>query len=90
MLFKSYVNEGHERFASNIHNDETKMPRLRDLRRSTDHKVIGGVCAGIAEWLEWKATTVRLLFVVGSFVPIIPGFVAYLILWVILPKKRHQ
>jgi phage shock protein C len=66
------------------------MPHLRDLKRSMDHKVIGGVCAGIAEWLEWKASTVRILFVVGSFVPIIPGFVVYLILWAILPKKLRQ
>ena len=66
------------------------MPQLRDLRLSTEHKVIGGVCAGIAEWLEWKRTTVRILFVIGSFVPIIPGFVVYLVLWVILPKKRNR
>ena len=66
------------------------MPRLQDLQRSMDHKVIGGVCAGIAEWLGWNATTIRILFVVGSFVPVIPGFVVYLILWVILPKQRHQ
>jgi phage shock protein C len=63
------------------------MPRLRDLKRSRDHKVIGRVCGGIAEWFGWKATTVRILFVVGSFVPIMPGFVVYLIFWIILPKK---
>ena len=64
------------------------MPRLRDLKLSTEHKVIGGVCAGIAEWLEWKRITVRIIFVIGSFVPIIPGFVVYLVLWLILPRKR--
>lgn len=74
----------------NVHSDPSQMPRLGDLRRSTDHKVIAGVCAGIAEWLGWKATTVRILFVVGSFVPIIPGFVVYLVLWAVLPMKRLQ
>ena len=63
------------------------MPRLRELQRSREHKVISGVCGGIAEWLEWNPATVRILFIVGSFVPIIPGFVVYLILWLILPKK---
>ena len=63
------------------------MPLLKDLRRSTENKVIAGVCAGLAEWLGWKASTVRILFVVGSFLPVIPGFVVYLILWVIVPRK---
>jgi len=42
---------------------------------------------GIAEWLGWKASTVRILFVVGSFVPVIPGFVVYVILWVTVPAN---
>jgi len=66
------------------------MPQLRNLRRSTDAKLIAGVCAGIAEWIGWKASTVRFLFVVGSFVPVIPGFVVYLILWVIVPAKHQE
>jgi phage shock protein C len=66
------------------------MPRLRKLRRSSNHKLIAGVCAGIADWLQWKPITVRVLFVIGSFVPIIPGFVVYLILWVILPQDVND
>jgi phage shock protein C len=63
------------------------MPPFKKLHCSTDHKMIAGVCAGIAEWLGWNATLVRILFVVGSFVPIIPGFVVYVVLWIILPKN---
>ncbi len=66
------------------------MPQLRNLRRSSDDKLIAGVCAGIAEWLGWKTSTVRILFVVGSFLPVIPGFVVYLILWAIVPPKHQQ
>ncbi|MBI2429030.1 MAG: PspC domain-containing protein [Ignavibacteriales bacterium] len=64
------------------------MPRLRDLKLSTDHKIIAGVCAGIAEWLGWKRITVRIIFIVGSVLPVLPGFVVYIILWMILPKKH--
>ena len=64
------------------------MPHLRDLRRSTDERMIAGVCGGIAGWLGWNVSLVRILFVVGSFVPIIPGFVVYLILWALLPEER--
>jgi len=63
------------------------MPRLKDLRRSTNNKIIVGICAGLAEWFGWNVTTVRVLFVLGSFLPIIPGFLVYLILWVVVPKK---
>lgn len=63
------------------------MPQLKKLRLSTNNKIIAGVCSGIATWLGWEASTVRLLFIVGSFIPIIPGFVVYLILWALVPKK---
>ena len=64
------------------------MPQMKKLRRSTKGKIIAGVCAGLAEWLGWKPVTVRVLFVVGSFVPIIPGFIVYVILWAILPADQ--
>jgi phage shock protein PspC (stress-responsive transcriptional regulator) len=64
------------------------MAQLKDLRLSINNKILGGVCAGIAEWLDWDPTTVRLVFIIGSFIPIIPGFVVYLILWILLPKRE--
>jgi phage shock protein PspC (stress-responsive transcriptional regulator) len=65
------------------------MAQLKDLRLSINNKILGGVCAGIAEWLDWDPTTVRLVFIIGSFIPIIPGFVVYLILWILLPKRNQ-
>jgi len=57
----------------------------RKLRRSR-HRVIGGVCAGLAEWLGWDVTLVRVLYVVISIVSAaFPGLVVYLLLWVIMP-----
>lgn len=66
------------------------MPESKKLRRSVEGKIIAGVCAGLAEWLGWKPATVRIIFVVGSFVPIIPGFIVYLILWAILPADHKR
>ena len=63
---------------------------IKDLRRSSHGKIIAGVCAGIANWLGWDVKTVRVLFVVGSFIPIIPGFLVYIILWVIVPKDESN
>ena len=56
------------------------------LRRSRQNRMIAGVCGGIAEWLGWDATLVRILYVVVSVVSAaFPGMVAYVILWLLMP-----
>jgi phage shock protein PspC (stress-responsive transcriptional regulator) len=62
------------------------MPATGPLRRSTHNRIIAGVCAGIAEWRGWRPIWVRVAFVVGSLLPIVPGFVVYLVLWLLVPK----
>ena len=58
------------------------------LYRSRKHKVIGGVCGGIAEWLGWDPTLVRVAYVlISAFSIIFPGTIAYIILWVVMPKE---
>jgi phage shock protein C len=57
------------------------------LHRSRKHKIIAGVCGGIADWLGWSPTVVRIIFVVVSILTVgFPGTVVYLILWVVMPK----
>jgi len=57
------------------------------LYRSRRHSIIAGVCGGIAEWLGWSPTWVRLLYVVISLLSIaFPGMIVYVILWVVMPK----
>ncbi|HYH45521.1 MAG TPA: PspC domain-containing protein [Thermoanaerobaculia bacterium] len=57
------------------------------LYRSQKHKVIAGVCGGLAEWLGWDPTLTRILYVVVSIASLaFPGFLAYIILWIVMPK----
>jgi phage shock protein PspC (stress-responsive transcriptional regulator) len=49
--------------------------------------MLAGVCDGLACWLGWKPLVVRVLFVVGSVIPILPGFLVYAVLWVVIPLK---
>ena len=57
------------------------------LCRSRRNAMIAGVCGGLAEWLGWSPTWVRLLYVVVSILSVaFPGIVVYLILWVVMPK----
>ena len=57
------------------------------LMLSNRHKMIAGVCGGIAEWLGWDPTWVRVLYVVGSVVSVaFPGIIVYIILWAVMPR----
>ncbi len=61
------------------------MNNEKRLTRSNSQKMIAGVCGGIAEYLGWDVTIVRLLWIVltlagGS------GILIYLILWLVMPQ----
>lgn len=56
------------------------------LYRSNSNRMIGGVCAGLAEYFNTDPSLVRVVFVL-LFVFGGSGFLLYLILWVILPEQ---
>jgi len=57
------------------------------LMLSNRHKMIAGVCGGIAEWLGWDPTLVRVLYVIVSMISIaFPGIIVYIILWAVMPR----
>jgi phage shock protein PspC (stress-responsive transcriptional regulator) len=57
------------------------------LRRSRRHRMIAGVCGGLAEWLGWDPTLVRVLYVIVSILSVaFPGIVVYLVLWLVMPE----
>jgi phage shock protein C len=61
------------------------------LQRSRHNKMIAGVCGGLAEWLGWDPTVVRILYIAVSILSVaFPGMLAYLILWVVMPKAEHS
>jgi phage shock protein PspC (stress-responsive transcriptional regulator) len=63
-------------------------PARSGLQRSTSQRIVGGVCGGIAEWLGWDATLVRVLFVIVSLASAaFPGLIVYLILWLLMPER---
>jgi phage shock protein PspC (stress-responsive transcriptional regulator) len=67
---------------------ETRRPRLH---RSSKDKMVAGVCGGIAEWLDWDPTVVRLTFVLLSLVSAaFPGILVYLILWLVTPPAEDS
>ena len=58
------------------------------LLRSREHRILGGVCGGLAEWLGWSPTTVRILYVLISVLSAaFPGILVYLLLWLFMPER---
>ncbi|MBD8873951.1 PspC domain-containing protein [Rhodanobacter sp. DHB23] len=56
------------------------------LYRSRQNRTLAGVCGGIAEYLGWDPTLVRVAWIVltllgGS------GILIYLILWLVMPES---
>lgn len=62
------------------------MEEQKRLTRSND-KMIAGICGGIAEYFGWDPTLVRVGYVLLSIFTVFAGILAYLILWLIMPKK---
>jgi phage shock protein C len=60
-------------------------PRRR-LVRPTYGRVFGGVCAGLADYLGWSRTLVRVLSVASIILPG-PQVLAYVILWILVPDE---
>jgi phage shock protein C len=67
------------------------IPHGRRLTRSSTDAKIGGVCGGLAEYFGVDATPIRLLWVILSILcgAVIGGVIAYLIAWVIIPKRNE-
>ncbi len=61
--------------------------RQKRLYRDADDKVLGGVCSGIASYLGIDHTIVRLLFAIITLGGFGTGFLIYLALWILLPKR---
>lgn len=56
------------------------------LYRSRDHRILAGVCGGLADWLGWSPTLVRIAYVLLSILSAgFPGILIYLLLWLFMP-----
>jgi phage shock protein C len=64
------------------------MASRNPLRRSRRHRMLGGVCGGLADWLGWRPTLVRVLYVAVSVCSAaFPGMLVYVILWIVMPEE---
>jgi len=58
------------------------------LVRSRSDRMIAGVCGGLAQWLGWDPTAVRILYVLISIFSVaFPGTIVYIILALLMPSE---
>lgn len=60
----------------------------KKLYRDGDHKILGGVCSGLAAYFNLDVTLIRILFAFTAFFYGITIFL-YIVLWIAMPKARY-
>lgn len=63
--------------------------RKRRLYRDPDHRVLGGVCGGLAAYFSMDPVILRIIFAVLFFITSGAALLAYLILWIAVPKAKN-
>jgi phage shock protein C len=56
------------------------------LSRPREGKKIAGVCAGFARYLDVDVTLVRIVWVILTVIPPVPGLIAYIVCMFAMPK----
>ncbi len=59
--------------------------KVKKLYRDIDNKYIGGVCAGLEHYLGFDALWIRLIFILLAVFTGF-GFIAYILLWILVPE----
>jgi len=63
------------------------MTEAKVLTRSRSNRMIAGVCAGLADYLNIDATVMRLIFVLGLFTFHGALLFVYLIMAIVTPEE---
>ena len=63
------------------------MDTKKNLYRSTTHRMLGGVCGGVADYFGIDPTIIRLLYLVLSvFTAGFPGLLLYILCLFVIPN----
>ena len=70
-------------------NTSTNFAGKKRMFRDENHKLVGGVCSGIANYFDIDIALVRIVFLILIFSFGI-GFIPYIILWIAVPSSAVQ
>jgi phage shock protein C len=68
---------------------EAKMSNTttKFLRRSRRNRIFAGVCGGLGEFFGLSPFWFRLAFLIALIPGGVPGFLVYLLAWIIIPSE---
>jgi phage shock protein PspC (stress-responsive transcriptional regulator) len=72
-----------------VYQPTEESKRKRRLYRDPDHRVIGGVCGGLGAYFNMDPVILRIIFVALLFLTGGTAFLAYIILWIAVPKAKN-
>jgi phage shock protein PspC (stress-responsive transcriptional regulator) len=67
--------------------DKFASPGYHRMYRDTDHRIIGGVCAGMGAYWDLEPWIVRVIFIVLAMMGGL-GLLVYLILYIVIPEAK--
>lgn len=86
---EDYVDESEdENYRESAYNYSNKQSSEKRLFRDEHNATIGGVCAGIASFLNVDVVIIRAIFILFFFLGF--GILLYIILWIIVPKAESS
>jgi len=67
--------------------DKFSSPHYHRMYRDPDHRIIGGVCAGMGAYWNVESWIVRIIFLILAMMGGL-GILIYLVLYIVLPEAR--
>ncbi|MEV6038324.1 PspC domain-containing protein [Nonomuraea sp. NPDC052116] len=56
------------------------------MYRSREHRILAGVCGGLADKMGLPPTLVRILWLLLSLIPG-PLWIVYVVMWILIPEE---
>lgn len=70
------------------------MAKLIKMHRSKNNRLLAGVLGGLAEYVGWKPTHMRLLFwaiiILSAGVTLPMAVLAYVLMWILMPEATAE
>jgi len=60
---------------------------MKKLYLSDTNRKLGGVCGGMGEYFDIDPTVVRVVFILIALLSFGLGVIAYILIWMIIPRK---
>lgn len=66
------------------------MSEPKKMLRPRTGRVLAGVCANIANYVNMDATVVRIVYVLLTFFTAFSGLILYFILMLLIPEEKNR